>query len=54
MLARLLRLAGIDAVVLESASRDYCLARVRAGVLEHDVAQLIREIGSVSGWTATG
>ena len=45
VLARLLALADIDAVVLEQRSRDYCLARVRAGVLEHDVAQLIREIG---------
>jgi p-hydroxybenzoate 3-monooxygenase len=44
VLARLLALAGIEAVVLEQRSRDYCLARVRAGVLEHDVAQLVREI----------
>jgi len=44
VLARLLRLQGIDAVVLEQRSRDYCLARVRAGVLEHDVAQLMRDL----------
>ena len=45
VLARLLELAGVEAVVLEQRSRDYCLARVRAGVLEHDVAQLFRDIG---------
>ncbi len=31
--------------MLEQRSRDYCLARVRAGVLEHDVAQLMRDLG---------
>jgi len=45
VLARLLELAGVEAVVLEQRSRDYCLARVRAGVLEHDIAQLFRDIG---------
>jgi p-hydroxybenzoate 3-monooxygenase len=45
VLARLLEVAGIAAVVLEQRSRDYCLARVRAGVLEHDVAQLFRDLG---------
>jgi p-hydroxybenzoate 3-monooxygenase len=45
VLARLLERAGIAAVVLEQRSRAYCLARVRAGVLEHDVAQLVRDLG---------
>jgi p-hydroxybenzoate 3-monooxygenase len=45
MLAQLLALEGIESVVLEQRSREYCLARVRAGVLEHDVAQLIRDAG---------
>jgi p-hydroxybenzoate 3-monooxygenase len=45
MLAHLLDLEGIESVVLEEKSREYCLARVRAGVLEADVADLIREVG---------
>jgi p-hydroxybenzoate 3-monooxygenase len=45
LLSQLLALEGIASVVLERRSRDYCLARVRAGVLEHDIARLIREIG---------
>ncbi|MBM3485336.1 MAG: 4-hydroxybenzoate 3-monooxygenase [Alphaproteobacteria bacterium] len=34
LLGRMLQNLGIDAVVLESRSRDYVLARIRAGVLE--------------------
>jgi p-hydroxybenzoate 3-monooxygenase len=45
MLSELLALEGVESVVLEQRSREYCLARVRAGVLEHDVAQLIRDVG---------
>ena len=45
MLSHLLALEGIESVVLEQRSRAYCLARVRAGVLEHDVAQLVRDVG---------
>jgi p-hydroxybenzoate 3-monooxygenase len=44
-LGHLLHEAGIDAVVLESRSRDYVEARVRAGVLEHDVASLYERAG---------
>jgi p-hydroxybenzoate 3-monooxygenase len=46
MLSHLLALEGIESVVLEQRSREYCFARVRAGVLEHDVAQLIRDTGA--------
>ncbi len=45
LLSHLLALEGIESVVLERRSRDYCLARVRAGVLEHDIAALIRDVG---------
>ena len=34
---------GIDTVVLEKYSRDHVLARIRAGVLEHGFARLMRE-----------
>ena len=43
MLSQLLHLKGIDTVVLEKHSREYVLARIRAGVLEHGFAALMRE-----------
>ena len=45
MLAHLLHLEGIDSVVLEDRSRDYVEARIRAGVLEQGVADLLAEAG---------
>jgi p-hydroxybenzoate 3-monooxygenase len=45
LLGQLLARAGVDAVVLEDRSREYVEARQRAGVLEHDVANLLRELG---------
>jgi len=43
LLSQLLHLKGIDNVVLEKYSREYVLGRIRAGVLEHGFAQLMRE-----------
>jgi p-hydroxybenzoate 3-monooxygenase len=43
LLSQLLHLRGIDNVVLEKHSRDYVLGRIRAGVLEHGFAELMRE-----------
>jgi|SRR4051812_1797931 len=43
LLSQLLHLQGIDTVVLERSSRDYVLSRIRAGVLEHGFAKLMRE-----------
>lgn len=43
MLSQLLDLKGIDNVVLEKHTRDYVLGRIRAGVLEHGFAELMRE-----------
>jgi p-hydroxybenzoate 3-monooxygenase len=43
LLSQLLHLRGIDSVVLEKHSRDYVLARIRAGVLEHSFTELMRE-----------
>ena len=43
LLSQLLHLQGIDNVVLEKYSRDHVLARIRAGVLEHGFAKLMRE-----------
>ena len=43
LLAQLLHLKGIDNVVLERQSREYVLGRIRAGVLKHGFAKLMRE-----------
>lgn len=44
-LARLLELAGIESVIVEARSREYCEARIRAGVLEQGTVDLLREAG---------
>ena len=44
-LAQLLHLQGIDSVVLESRSRAYVEARIRAGVLEQGVVDLLTDAG---------
>jgi len=43
LLARLLHFQGIDTVILESRSHDYVLGRIRAGVIEQGMADLLRE-----------
>jgi len=45
MLAYLLRRAGVDSIVIEDRSRAYCEARVRAGLIEQWVRDLLIEIG---------
>ena len=45
LLSQLLDLAGLDSVVLERRSRDYVLGRVRAGVLEQGVVEILRAAG---------
>ena len=41
VLAQLLRRHGIESVVLEARSREYCEQRIRAGVLEHGTVELL-------------
>jgi p-hydroxybenzoate 3-monooxygenase len=45
LLARLLRLAGIDCVVLERRSPEYLRARIRAGLLEQGTVDILAEAG---------
>jgi p-hydroxybenzoate 3-monooxygenase len=45
MLSHLLHLAGIDSIVIEDRSRAYCEARVRAGLMENWVADMLVETG---------
>lgn len=45
LLAHLLHLQGIESIIVEDRGRDYIEARIRAGVMEHWVAELLDEIG---------
>jgi p-hydroxybenzoate 3-monooxygenase len=45
MLALLLRRAGIDSIVIENRSRNYIEHRIRAGLLEQWVTDLLIELG---------
>ncbi|WP_420413288.1 4-hydroxybenzoate 3-monooxygenase [Roseibium sp.] len=45
LLGQLLHLKGIEAIVLERKTRDYVLARIRAGILETGLVDLMREAG---------
>jgi p-hydroxybenzoate 3-monooxygenase len=46
LLAHLLRVEGVDSVVLERRSRDYVEGRVRAGVLERTTVELVERVGA--------
>jgi p-hydroxybenzoate 3-monooxygenase len=46
LLAQLLHQRGIESVVLEARSREYLESRVRAGVLEHQSVDILREAGA--------
>ncbi len=48
LLSHLLALRGIDSVLVESRSREYCEARQRAGVLEAGSVALLRQAGLAS------
>ncbi len=45
LLGQLLHRAGIDTVVLERRTREHVLSRIRAGVLERGLVDLLREAG---------
>src|SRR5580693_9746798 len=45
LLSHLLALRGIDSVLIELRSREYCEARQRAGVLEDGSVALLRDAG---------
>jgi p-hydroxybenzoate 3-monooxygenase len=45
-LGHLLHLEGIETVILEDRSREYVEARVRAGVIEHAIGELLVEAGA--------
>lgn len=45
LLGQLLHVAGIESVVLERKTRDYVLSRIRAGVLEQGLVDLMAQAG---------
>ena len=54
LLAQLLERRGIQSVVLERKTKDYVLARVRAGVLERGFVALMKEAGVSARLEAEG
>jgi p-hydroxybenzoate 3-monooxygenase len=54
LLSHMLRLSGIESVVLEARSREYCENRIRAGVLEHPVRELLIDSGVGARMQAEG
>ncbi|RSN22153.1 4-hydroxybenzoate 3-monooxygenase [Streptomyces sp. WAC 05977] len=45
LLSHLLDLAGVESVIVETRSREYVEARIRAGILEQSTVDLLRETG---------
>ncbi len=54
LLSQLLHLEGIESVVLEHRSRDYVLSRIRAGVIEQGLTDLLRQAGVGARMDAEG
>jgi p-hydroxybenzoate 3-monooxygenase len=54
MLSHLLHLQGIESVILENRSREHVEGRIRAGVIEHWVADLLVETGVGARLTREG
>ena len=46
LLGQLLHKAGIDNIIIERQSADYVLGRIRAGILEQGMVDLLREAGA--------
>lgn len=54
LLGQLLHRAGIDNVIVERKNPDYILSRIRAGVLEQGMVDLLREAGVSARMDANG
>ena len=54
LLGHLLRQAGVEVAVVERASADYVLSRIRAGVLESTTVSLVEKLGLDSRLKAEG
>ena len=54
LLSQLLYTQGIDSIVLERKTKDYILGRIRAGVLEQGLVQMMEEAGCADRMKAEG
>ena len=54
LLSQLLHTRGIDSVVLERKTKDYVLGRIRAGVLEQGLVNLMEQAGCATRMHAEG
>lgn len=54
LLGQLLQRQGIDNIILERKSGDYVLSRIRAGVLEQGMVELLRDAGVEQRMNAEG
>ncbi len=54
LLGQLLHLAGIDAVIIEQRSQEYVLGRIRAGVLEQCMVEMMHRAGVAQRLHAEG
>jgi p-hydroxybenzoate 3-monooxygenase len=54
VLSHLLHRAGIESVIIEARSREYCEGRIRAGVLEHGTVDLLNATGLGERMTRDG
>src|SRR5690554_6697180 len=54
LLGQLLQRQGIDNIILERKSGDYVLSRIRAGVLEQGMVDLLHEAGVEQRMNAEG
>src|ERR1700735_891268 len=54
LLGHLLHRHGVDSVILEARTREYCEARIRAGVLEQGTRDLLLEAGLGDRMTREG
>ncbi|KPP83890.1 MAG: p-hydroxybenzoate 3-monooxygenase PobA [Rhodobacteraceae bacterium HLUCCA08] len=54
LLSQLLHRVGIDSIVLERKTQDYVLGRIRAGVLEQGLVQLLEQAGCADRLHAEG
>lgn len=54
LLSQLLHVRGIDSIVLERKTKDYVLSRIRAGVLEKGLVELMEEAGCADRLKAEG
>ena len=54
LLGQLLRLEGVDAIILERRSAGYVLGRIRAGVLEQGTVEILKRAGVAGRLLAEG